>query len=106
MIKIAVHCGSAHVSGKARNYRYYVASAFTLRQCKNGSLVWFNTGNTTYPRRSRRVCEKDANELAKEYSCLGLNTEVLKTYGSLHNKKYQIPQKPPKEVKQKGLPPL
>lgn len=92
MIKVAVHCGSAFVKGKARNYRYYIASSFTLHQCKNGKLVWVNTGIHTNPRRSFNLCKDDAVSLASKYKELGLEVKVEKTYGSWHNRKFSAEQ--------------
>ncbi len=87
MIKIVPHCGSAFVKGKARKYRYFIASVFSIKKCKSGKFVWYNIGKHTYPRRSFKLCLDDAIELSNKYKELGLDTEVIMKYGSWHNKK-------------------
>lgn len=81
MKTVKVHCGSAHVRGQARSYRYFVASLFVTRQTKGGSLVWANTGRSTHPRRSRRLAEADGRELARHHAAT-----FTEGYGSLHNR--------------------
>jgi len=81
MLKVAVHCGSGYVKGKARNFPYYVASLFIPRKKKNGAWIYVNSGIHTYPRRSSTLCYEDAEKLAKEYPMCS----VIHGYGSLHN---------------------
>ena len=77
---VKVHCGDAHVKGRAKNYRYYISSLFKLRKTKDGRLIFENTGVSTHPRRSFRLCEEDGLELAEKY-----NAAFAYGYGSLHN---------------------
>ena len=77
---VKVHCGAAHVKGRAKNYRYYISSLFKLRKTKDGRLIFENTGVSTHPRRSFRLCEEDGLELAEKY-----NAAFEYGYGSLHN---------------------
>lgn len=79
---VKVHCGSAHVKGKAREYAYFVASVFETHETKEGSLIWINTGISTNPRRSFSKAEREGRELASEHGC-----DFKSGYGSLHNKK-------------------
>lgn len=80
--KVRIHCGSAFVRGAARRWRYFVASLFEARETKAGHMVWRNSGETTQPRRSRRLCEEDARALAHEHGA-----EYVPGYGSLHNER-------------------
>jgi hypothetical protein len=82
---VKVHCGSAHVRGKARNYPYYVASLFKLKRAKDGHLYFVNTGISTYPRRSNLLATKDGIYLAANNDAL-----FCPGYGSLHNTKPDI----------------
>ena len=77
---VKVHCGSAHVRGAAKNYRYYVASLFKIRKTKDGRLIFVNSGKTTHPRRSINLCKEDGLELAEKYGAA-----FMGGYGSLHN---------------------
>lgn len=77
---VKVHCGSAHVKGKARNYKYYVSSLFKLRKTKDGRLIFQNTGVSTHPRRSYDFCIEDGLRLAEEWDAV-----FAFGYGSLHN---------------------
>ena len=77
---VRVHCGSQFVQGKARGYRYYVASLFVAYKAKNGRLLWRNSGIHTHPRRSRRLAANDGQELAQQHG-----VSFLPGYGSLHN---------------------
>lgn len=85
MLMIKPHCGSHHVRGKAKAFPYYVCSVFKQHKCKNGKIVWKNTGHSTYPRRSFGLCVQDGYELAKEYEKSGKEIDVDDRYGSLHN---------------------
>lgn len=78
---VKVHCGSSHVKGNARNYRYYVASLFVEKKTKQGKSIWVNVGETTYPRRSYSLAESDGMSLANQN-----NAQFIFGYGSLHNK--------------------
>jgi len=82
---VKVHCGSAHVRGKARLYPYYISSLFTIYTNYLGELKYKNTGISSYPRRSYKLCKKDAETLAKKHKAT-----FLEGYGSLHNTHYLI----------------
>lgn len=80
MKAVKVHCGSAHVKGNARKYRYYVASLFVVHVTSDGRRVWRNSGNSTFPRRSLDLCRKDAKAFALIHGAM-----YIPGYGSLHN---------------------
>ena len=82
---VRVQCGSAHVRGKARNYRYVMASLFVTRRTKSGHVVWHNTGISGPPRRSFDAATRDALALAAEHGA-----SVREGYGSLHNRRVRI----------------
>ncbi len=81
---VKMHCGSAHVKGKAKQYRYYICSVFRLKRTKTRKLIWVNTGENTYPRRSPRLCSLDGKELARHKGCM-----FVEGYGSLHNQSFE-----------------
>ncbi len=75
---VRIHCGSAHVAGS--KYRYVIASLFVPYRTKNGEMKYRNSGKSTQPRRSRRLCLADARLLAAEERAI-----LIEGYGSLHN---------------------
>ncbi len=78
---VRVHCGAAHVSGRARRYKYVVASLFVPKKRKaDGHWVYVNSGVSTQPRRSRVACDRDAQQLADDHDAV-----LMGGYGSLHN---------------------
>jgi hypothetical protein len=77
---VKIHCGSAHVHGKAKQYPYVVASLFYSRLTKKGKMIWYNTGKNTAPRRSLKLCKADAEEFARSQLAM-----FIDGYGSLHN---------------------
>jgi hypothetical protein len=79
--QVRVHSGSAFVRGKARKYKYFVASLFTVKTTKNGKNVFVNSGINTSPRASFRLAEEDGRLLAQTYDAV-----FADGYGSLHNK--------------------
>jgi hypothetical protein len=79
---VRVHCGSAHVKGRARMYRYYIASLFTPVLDGKGRVYYHNAGISTEPRRSRKLVDQDATRLAQRF-----NARVIPGYGSLHNQR-------------------
>ena len=83
MLVVKVHNGNAHVKGRARCYKYYVASLFIPVQTKGGYWIYKNSGIHTYPRRSLRLAIQDGEKLAKKYPIC----KFVDGYGSLHNKK-------------------
>lgn len=85
MLCVKVHCGSAHVSGSARRYPYYVASIFRSAVTADGRSVWKNTGTTTYPRRSMKLAIEDGKALAERNGA-----EFIDGYGSLHNQPCEV----------------
>ena len=82
---VKVHCGSAHVKGKARKYPYFIASLFESRVNARGEVIWVNTGKFTSPRRSFKLATEDAKVLAQEHAAV-----FLEGYGSLHNKRLSV----------------
>lgn len=81
-LAVRVHCGSAHVKGKARSYAYFVASIFKTKTTWDGRLIWVNTGINTKPRRSMEKCEREGQDLAQVIDAM-----FIEGYGSLHNQK-------------------
>lgn len=81
-LKVTVHCGSAHVKGKARNFSYYIASLFIPRKTSSGKWIYNNSGIHTKPRRSFNLCVNDAKDLVSKFPMC----EFVEGYGSLHNK--------------------
>lgn len=82
---VKMHCGSAHVRGKAKNYKYLVCSLFESKTTKDNRLIWINTGISTQPRRGNLVCIEDGKELAEQKKA-----KFIDGYGSLHNKEIKI----------------
>ena len=78
---VRVHCGSAHVSGRARNYAYLVASLYRPYTTRDGRQVYRYAGKDTSPRRSYRLACQDAAKLAEECGAV-----VLPGTGALHNR--------------------
>lgn len=81
MRAVAIHCGSSHVKGNAKNCQYFVASIFDIHKCVDGKFVWRNSGVSTHPRRSYNKCLQDATELANKQNAL-----LFADCGSLHNR--------------------
>lgn len=86
MKRVACMGGSGYVRGTAKQWTYHVACLFEFARLKNGRFAWKNTGIHTRPRRSVRLCEEDAEQLAELYDC-----EVESSYGSLHNHECNLP---------------
>jgi hypothetical protein len=55
---VRVHCGSAHVSGRARQFRYVAASLFETAVTADGRYVYRNTGLVCGPRTAARINAK------------------------------------------------
>ena len=85
MKAVKIHCGSAHVKGSARNYRYVVASLFEVAERKSGGHYWKNTGISTTPRRSDKLAQQDALELAAKHGA-----DFIDGYGSLHGQPAEV----------------
>ncbi len=83
MLKVKVHCGSGHVQGRARQFPYFVSSLFVPYKTKAGHWVYRNSGVTTHPRRSIKLCEQDGKELAEKFPMCSFEAG----YGSLHNQR-------------------
>ena len=78
---VRVHCGSAHVRGRARKYSYYIASLFLPRMAKNGKLIYYNAAKLAGPFRSQLKTEREARRCAMDKRAI-----FVEGYGSLHNK--------------------
>jgi len=78
---VRIHCGSAHVKGRARQWRYLVASLFVARpRARDGVLIWFNSGFSTAAYRGEGIANRAAAALAARHGAT-----LLPGYGSLHH---------------------